>query len=391
MNRWNTLSGHRALRTNGADGDRKMKTLVLALVAITLALASPAFAQVHGIINYKGRVVVSGMNFTGTGQFKFALVDGSGTTTFWSNDGTATGEPVAPVSVSVTKGLYSVLLGQSPMVSISPTVFTNADVRLRVWFDGGNGMQQLTPDQRIGAVGFAMMAATVPGPGITGTIPDAQLGGVVNIDPTGINDGLLGPALTFGARYSGEGIASKRTAGGNQNGLDFYADWAPRMSISHNGKVGIGTVNPVRALQLEREMLIDGNDATGTEYSDWPFPSLSIRRSDDFVANGVTMITFGYRNDPLYLTDDSVANIRLYDPQQVPNAPTSTPTTQLRIASPGPLVLQPSGGKVGIGTASPAEQLDVAGAVKLGTTANPEPAAGTIRWTGTDFQGYNGQ
>jgi formylglycine-generating enzyme required for sulfatase activity len=47
-------------------------------------------------------------------------------------------------------------------------------------------------------------------------------------------------------------------------------------------------------------------------------------------------------------------------------------------------------GKVGIGTVAPAEKLDVAGAVKLGTTTNPAPAAGTIRWTGTDFQGFNG-
>jgi hypothetical protein len=45
--------------------------------------------------------------------------------TFWSNDGTASGEPAAAVSTTVSKGLYSVLLGQSPMVAIAPTVFTN--------------------------------------------------------------------------------------------------------------------------------------------------------------------------------------------------------------------------------------------------------------------------
>ena len=45
-------------------------------------------------------------------------------------------------------------------------------------------------------------------------------------------------------------------------------------------------------------------------------------------------------------------------------------------------------GNVGIGTSTPAEALDVAGAIRLGTTANTN--AGTIRWTGSDFEGYDG-
>jgi hypothetical protein len=48
----------------------------------------------------------------------------------------------------------------------------------------------------------------------------------------------------------------------------------------------------------------------------------------------------------------------------------------------------PSSGNAGIGTLSPDERLDVAGAVKLGTTGATH--AGTIRWTGSDFEGYNG-
>jgi hypothetical protein len=46
------------------------------------------------------------------------------------------------------------------------------------------------------------------------------------------------------------------------------------------------------------------------------------------------------------------------------------------------------GGRFSIGVASPLEQLDVNGAIRIGTTTNTN--AGTIRWTGTDFQGYNG-
>lgn len=42
-------------------------------------------------------------------------------------------------------------------------------------------------------------------------------------------------------------------------------------------------------------------------------------------------------------------------------------------------------GKVGIGTSTPAEKLEVSGAVKLGTTTNAND--GTIRYTGSDFEG----
>jgi hypothetical protein len=138
---------------------KSRSSLLCVLVIISIHLGSPVRAQVPGIINYQGRVSVNGTNFDGTGQFQFALVQGPlGTTTYWSN-GTST------VSLPVTKGLYSVLLGDttvSNMLAIPSAVFANSDVRLRVSFNGGAGLQQLTPDQRLAAVGYAMMAANVP-------------------------------------------------------------------------------------------------------------------------------------------------------------------------------------------------------------------------------------
>ena len=45
-------------------------------------------------------------------------------------------------------------------------------------------------------------------------------------------------------------------------------------------------------------------------------------------------------------------------------------------------------GNVGIATLNPLEKLDVVGAIKLGTTTTAN--AGTIRYTGSDFEGYSG-
>jgi hypothetical protein len=128
----------------------------LALFALTATLQ----AQVPQMLSYQGRVAVGGTNFDGTGQFKFALVNNGGSQTYWSNG-------AAAVSLPVTKGLYSLLLGDTNlanMAALPGAVFTNSDVRLRVWFDDGvSGSQQLSPDQRLGAVGYALMANVADG------------------------------------------------------------------------------------------------------------------------------------------------------------------------------------------------------------------------------------
>ena len=74
--------------------------------------------------------------------------------------------------------------------------------------------------------------------------------GNVAIDPWGQNAGAASPGLVFGWETSGEAIASKRTTGGNQYGLDFYTGSLPRLSIAQSGNVGIGTNNPQTALHV---------------------------------------------------------------------------------------------------------------------------------------------
>jgi hypothetical protein len=139
------------------------------------------------VINYAGQVAVDGEAFDGNGLFKFAIVNDSGSTTYWSNDGTSTAgsEPTASVSVSVNGGLYSVLLGNSAiqgMNAIDPAVFQqHTDAKLRVWFnDGTNGFQQLTPDRSFASVPYALSAGSA---------------GSANIAPGSINGSMLAPSL----------------------------------------------------------------------------------------------------------------------------------------------------------------------------------------------------
>jgi formylglycine-generating enzyme required for sulfatase activity len=104
---------------------------------------------------------------------KFAFVNASGTTTYWSHDGTSVGgsEPTGELSVQVRGGLYSILLGNtalSGMGAIDLSLFQQYDdVHIRVWFnDGERGFQHLRPDRPFASVPYALSAGTAGSAGI---------------------------------------------------------------------------------------------------------------------------------------------------------------------------------------------------------------------------------
>ena len=236
-------------------------------LALVLTITSASLhAQVPGILNYQGRVAVGSppVNFEGSGGFKFALVDAAGTTTYWSNDGTSTGgsEPTAAVSLAVTKGLYSVLLGDTllgaSMTVIPNIVFANADVRLRVWFnDGTNGSQLLAPDQRLAAVGYAMVAGDVADGAITaakiaaGAVGTSQLASSLTLPGTtsgtfsGSGAGLTSVPFTIAdSSVTGSMLASGITLAGTTTGT--FSGSGAALTGLNGSQVTSGTVGDSR-------------------------------------------------------------------------------------------------------------------------------------------------
>ena len=150
-------------------------TLILILVSlggvalVVMAQAAPmAIIQEAGspsVVSYQGLVTVSGNPYSGAGYFKFAIVDSTGTTSFWSNDNTSIngGEPTTAVQLAVSNGLFSVLLGDTTLSgmtqALTANVFSQPDRYLRVWFSNDNtNFNHLTPDTRIAAVPYALQA-----------------------------------------------------------------------------------------------------------------------------------------------------------------------------------------------------------------------------------------
>src|ERR1035438_4721903 len=91
-------------------------------IQFILTFALSLYAQVPPLLSYQGRLTAAGTNFNGQTQFKFALVNGSGTVTFWSNDNPSSGgaEPTQSVQITVTQGLFTVMLGDASLSNMQP-------------------------------------------------------------------------------------------------------------------------------------------------------------------------------------------------------------------------------------------------------------------------------
>ncbi|MDO7873516.1 tail fiber domain-containing protein [Hymenobacter sp. ASUV-10] len=195
-------------------------------------------------------------------------------------------------------------------------------------------------------------------------------GGTVAVDNADGNTGTAANFLRFGSSGSGEGIGSKRNAGGNAYALDFYTSFTNRMTITNTGRVGIGITNPGQALEVNGNVLVnlaydlllrDTNHGLGFYNSAKPWNGLDV--------NGPAL--YGYAGGVLGTNQGGTRTTALY---------------------------WNSTGQVGIGTSSPAARLTVQNAtdadrgvqVSDGSNGNIvlQPLTGAN--SGYAFLGFNG-
>lgn len=121
-------------------------------------LTTPDSTEVPGTspqnitLPHQGRVLISGTPFDGQGSFRFGLVNSAGEI-IWNHTG-ASGVPSSNLSIQVSKGFYTVNLGDTNVAGMGLLSANYFDIRnplkLRIWFDDGvNGLQQLGQDHNL--------------------------------------------------------------------------------------------------------------------------------------------------------------------------------------------------------------------------------------------------
>ncbi len=333
-------------------------------VILISAFVISAPAAVPQLINHQGRIAVNGTNFEGAGQFKFALVNTTGSTTYWSNDNTSTAgsEPTAAVSLPVVKGLYSVLLGDTGMTALPATVFDSADVRLRVWFnDGTLGFQQITPDQRLVSAPYALNAAkaeSIPDASITSaklasdlTLPGTTTG-TFSGSLTGSFSGNGSALTTLNATSLTTGTLGDARLSTNVALLDRAAQNFTGTTNSFSGNIGIGTTSPSTRLQVFHSGFGMPNTSGSTQSA-----GQMIRLRD----GGSVVLDIGADGGSGYWFQTSL---------------------QGNLSNTFPLLLNPVGGNVGIGMgigSGPVTKLDIKGTGSaLPATTGADQSAGHI-------------
>ena len=84
----------------------------------------------------------------------------------WRNDGVANdGEPSESIQINVSRGVFSVVLGDDSIVNMAPlnvSIFNQDNIQVRVWFNGGGQVfDLLSPDTKVNSVGYAIKAKSV--------------------------------------------------------------------------------------------------------------------------------------------------------------------------------------------------------------------------------------
>ena len=231
--------------------------------------------------------------------------------------------------------------GRLVVSNLFTAVDTNLFTGLSFQYDATFGEGALMSSFNDGTAYLSFYTKAGGGSPITKQMIIDRFGGVA-IDQGNYNDGSLNQSstnsagLTFGVG-SGEGIASKRTAGGNQWGLDFYTSFANRMSIANNGFVGIGRQTPITGADT---FAVRSPAPTGT------YGGMYV---DTAGTNALPFYGYAMNGSAIAWTFLDGSDANKWEVYNNGIQLTVTPT-----------------GTVGIGTTTPEAKLDVRGDVKMG-------------------------
>ncbi len=202
------------------------------------------YGNMGGINNTAVGFIAGTSNTSGTGNSFFGNQTGYGNSTGGLNTfiGAESGASITVESLNTALGFQADL---SAGVANATAIGTRAKATQSntVIIGGVNGVNNATVTSSVG---------------IATQTPNQYLGvgGGMTVDQNNANDGTLlaNSVLAFGTAtgnaVSGEAIASQRTAGGNQYGLDFYTLYGKRMSITNGGNVGIATSSPTATFEV---------------------------------------------------------------------------------------------------------------------------------------------
>lgn len=312
----------------------KRTTLLLAFLSLTQSLLQ-AQVTVPLFMSYQGRVTDAAGVGIGTGtptnrKVIFRLYSSpTDTTALWTEEQT----------VTIADGEFSVLLGQGIQPNAGryanelrpalDTVFgkTGSDRYLGITVDGGDGTinasdSELTPRQRLATTAYALRAASADS---VASGVDLQMNSNANYGMGWYGTGRLfnGVAVDGPVLYG---------AGGGALGVVNGATQSPVLRWDANGKVGIGTGAANLGSLTGTKLVVQGDDST------LPAQQLSVRGNSDVNKR----VLLGYN------TLNNYGTLQAY-------------TTA---ANPAWLLLNPSGGFVGINNAVPTAALDVTGTIK---------------------------